>query len=157
MFASCDHPLLVLPSPSDGRSEKDHGGYDMEEGKADEGKDEHEDEEEDVSRAGTEATHVLEETFGRAELWRRMLGLEPRTETAVLTTIVAENQDALDQGLVLPCAPSDEEKVVGVIHRHGVFSKGYNMYDERWSKRAFRALPALHPAPETEVFCVGMD
>lgn len=49
------------------------------------------------------------EGVGRVELWRRMLESEPRTE--VLSKIVAENQGVLDQGLVLPCPPSNEEKV----------------------------------------------
>lgn len=59
-------------------------------------------------RAGA---HRLTEAFGRASLWRRMLEVESRTESAVMAGIVEENRGVLDQGIVLPCAPSDEEKV----------------------------------------------
>ena len=57
---------------------------------------------------------MLTEAFGRAKIWRRMLEAEPRAESAVMAEIAAENQGALDQGVVLPCAPSDEEKVGAV-------------------------------------------
>lgn len=58
------------------------------------------------------------EAFGRAKLWRRMLEAESRGESAVMAGIVAENSGALDQGVVLPCPPSDEEKVGGVFRPH---------------------------------------
>lgn len=61
------------------------------------------------SRSG--ASHRLTEAFGRAKLWRRMLESESRTRSAVMAGIEDENRGALEQGLVLPCAPSDEEKV----------------------------------------------
>lgn len=54
---------------------------------------------------------------GRARLWRQMLvgaGKELRASfsySSMLDTIVEENARTLDQGLVLPCAPTDEEKV----------------------------------------------
>ena len=51
------------------------------------------------------------EAFGRAKLWRRMLEVESRRESAIMAGIVAENSGVLDQGVVLPCAPSDDEKV----------------------------------------------
>ncbi|CAN0201179.1 unnamed protein product, partial [Pylaiella littoralis] len=65
-------------------------------------------------RAGA---HRLTESFGRASLWRRMLEVESRTESAVMAGIVEENRGVLDQGIVLPCAPSDEEKVI--YHKTG--------------------------------------
>lgn len=53
---------------------------------------------------------------GRARLWRQMLDMESRA-TSMLQNIVAENARVLDEGVVLPCAPSDEEKVkhVGLV------------------------------------------
>ncbi|CAM9751530.1 unnamed protein product, partial [Ectocarpus sp. 8 AP-2014] len=67
------------------------------------------------SRSG--ASHRLTEAFGRAKLWRRMLESESRTRSAVMAGIEDENRGALEQGLVLPCAPSDEEKVI--YHKTG--------------------------------------
>ncbi|CAB1118495.1 GT2 [Ectocarpus sp. CCAP 1310/34] len=67
------------------------------------------------SRSG--ASHRLTEAFGRAKLWRRMLDSESRTGSAVMAGIEDENRGALEQGLVLPCAPSDEEKVI--YHKTG--------------------------------------
>ncbi|CAM9372111.1 unnamed protein product [Ectocarpus sp. 4 AP-2014] len=67
------------------------------------------------SRSG--ASHRLTEAFGRAKLWRRMLESESRTRSAVMAGIEDENRGVLEQGLVLPCAPSDEEKVI--YHKTG--------------------------------------
>lgn len=51
---------------------------------------------------------------GRARLWRQMLDIESRA-ASMLQNIVAENAGVLDQGVVLPCAPSDEEKVQSFV------------------------------------------
>ncbi|CAM9202326.1 unnamed protein product [Ectocarpus fasciculatus] len=67
------------------------------------------------SRSG--ASHRLTEAFGRAKLWRRMLESESRTRSAVMAGIEDENRGVLEQGIVLPCAPSDEEKVI--YHKTG--------------------------------------
>lgn len=54
--------------------------------------------------------------FGRVNVWRQMLEVEPRVSPA-LRTIEGENRAVLDQSVVLPCAPSDQEKVSGVLTR----------------------------------------
>lgn len=60
------------------------------------------------------------EPIGRTELWRQMVKLDLEAtgagfadgeESPLLASIARENARVLDQGVVLPCAPSDEEKV----------------------------------------------
>ena len=76
--------------------------------------------ESDTRRRRSRSTSAfLTEGFVRARLWRQMLGVESRA-VSMLGNIVAENAGALDQGLVLPCAPTDEEKVRS-LNRRGVF------------------------------------
>ena len=48
---------------------------------------------------------------GRAKVWGKMLEGEPRA-SPTLRTIEGENRTVLDQAVVLPCAPSDDEKVM---------------------------------------------
>ena len=64
--------------------------------------------------SGGGSAAVGAEAFGRARLWRQMLEMESRA-ASMLGNIVAENAGTLDQGLVLPCAPTDEEKVRRVV------------------------------------------
>lgn len=64
--------------------------------------------------SGTETQRNMEprdgDAIGRAKIWLRML--EARTQSApALSAIEQENVAVLDQGVILPCAPSDEEKV----------------------------------------------
>lgn len=54
---------------------------------------------------------------GRKHVWLEMLKL-PSTKVDNLYDIVNENQCWLDSGVVMPCAPSDEEKA-SVSHRVG--------------------------------------
>lgn len=73
---------------------------------------------ESTTTTRTSQHSILFQAFGRASLWRQMLGAESRA-TSALVNIVAENAVVLDQGIILPCSPSDEEKV-GCVRR-GLF------------------------------------
>lgn len=56
---------------------------------------------------------LAREATGRAGLWRQMLGTADDSRAmAVLQQIASENKAVLDQGIVLPCPPSDAEKVM---------------------------------------------
>ncbi|CAM9165587.1 unnamed protein product [Scytosiphon promiscuus] len=61
------------------------------------------------------------EAIGRTELWRQMVRLDLEAagagfavgqDSPLLASIAQENASVLDQGMVLPCAPSDVEKVM---------------------------------------------
>lgn len=73
-----------------------------------------EDSEEDSPVPAPSAT-VTDGAIGRANLWRQMLNMDAGSveeDDPRLASIVKENAHVLEQGVVLPCAPSEEEKVL---------------------------------------------
>ena len=58
------------------------------------------------------STRPLTSEVGRVRLWKSMLGVTGSAPQALLGSIVSENNKVLDQGVVLPCAPTDDEKIL---------------------------------------------